>query len=84
MKTATVSKKGWVVIPSDIRKEYNLKPGSKVAVVAHGSVIQLVPMPDDPIEAATGLLADIPELLDDLLAERREEREHDQDAFSGS
>jgi len=30
----TVSEKGWVVIPADLRKKYNLHPGAEVAVVA--------------------------------------------------
>ena len=81
MKTATVSKKGWIVIPAEIRKEYNLQPGDRIAVVSDGHVIQLVPVAADPVDAATGLLQDMPDLLDDLLTERRKERENDERTF---
>ena len=36
----TVSEKGWVVIPADLRKKYNLHPGAEVAVVDYGGVLK--------------------------------------------
>lgn len=33
MSVATVSAKGWVVIPKTLRKQFNLEPGSKVRFV---------------------------------------------------
>ena len=49
-----VSEKGWVVIPADIRKKYNLQPGTAVQVVDYGGVIALVPGLADPVRQAAG------------------------------
>ena len=78
MKAVTISKKGWVVIPADLREKYHLHPGTKVAFVEIEGGLQLVPVPDDPIAALVGLLKDTPELLEDLLEERRREVERDE------
>ena len=43
MPEATVSSKGWIVIPSEMRKKYDLQPGSKVSVVDYGGILSIVP-----------------------------------------
>ncbi len=88
MSTATVSKKGWVVIPKAYRQKYNIKPGDEVRIIDYGGVLAVVPMPGDPITALRGMLADGPSLTADLLAERqqakqREEAQIDQSHRSG-
>ena len=40
----TVSSKGQVVLPVDIRNEYSIKAGSKLAVYSTGEVIMLKPV----------------------------------------
>jgi len=81
MKTVTVSQKGWVVIPADLRTKYNLKTGSKVAFAELEGGIQIIPIPEDPIAAMVGMFKDTPELLQDLLDERRKEIERDEKLF---
>ena len=44
MPEATVSSKGWIVIPSEMRKKYDLQPGSKVSVVDYGGILFIVPV----------------------------------------
>lgn len=78
MKIMTVSQKGWIVLPAELRKKYHLHPGAKVAFVEIEGGLQLVPVPEDPIAALVGFLKDTPELLDDLLEERRREVEQDE------
>ena len=79
MKTATVSKKGWVVIPAELRKKYHIEPGTKLVFVDSDGTIALVPVPDDPIEAGYGMLAgEGPSLLDDLLKDRQWEKEKEE------
>lgn len=51
-----VSRKGWVVIPADLRKKYNLNPGAKVFVVDYGGVLALVPAMKRPARQAAGML----------------------------
>jgi AbrB family looped-hinge helix DNA binding protein len=69
-----VSEKGWVVIPADLRKKYNLQPGTAVQVVDYGGVIALVPGLVDPVRQAAGMLKGRRSLTRALLAEHRAER----------
>lgn len=82
MHTATVSTKGWVVIPKDLREKLGLKKGSQVQIVEYDRVLALVPLPDDPVEALHGLLAEGPSLTEDLLAERARERDREEDSHA--
>jgi AbrB family looped-hinge helix DNA binding protein len=52
--TITVSEKGWVVIPAELRREHNLRPGAKVQVIDYGGILALVPTLHDPIAQARG------------------------------
>ena len=70
----TVSTKGWVVIPAEMRKKYSLAPGSAVTIVDYGGVLALVPRLADPIQQARGLLAGATSLTQALLHERQQER----------
>lgn len=56
MATTAVSGKGWVVIPKEYREKYGFKPGIKVRFVDYGGILSVVPVPEDPIEAAYGML----------------------------
>ena len=72
--TLTISNKGWVVIPAELRKKYNLTPGTEVIIVDYGGVLSIIPAMRDPIKQGRGLLKDLPSLTDDLLKERAQER----------
>ena len=50
MTVTTVSNKGWIVIPAELRRKYGLTPGTRVVVVDYGGVIAVVPALADPIE----------------------------------
>lgn len=69
----TISQKGWVVIPAELRKKYHLAPGTEVVVVDYGGVLSIIPAMRDPIKQGRGLLKDLPSLTEDLLKERAEE-----------
>lgn len=73
MTTVTVSAKGWVVIPKEIREKYRIKPGDKVYFVDHGGTIALLPVPEDPIRAGWGIFKGEPSLTEELLQEHAEE-----------
>jgi len=71
----TISSKGWVVIPAELRKKYHLHPGKVVQVVDYGGVLALVPVDADPIRHAAGLLRRQEDSLTEaLLAERAAEK----------
>jgi AbrB family looped-hinge helix DNA binding protein len=78
MTTLTVSAKGWVVIPSALRKKYGLHPGAQVKIVDYGGTLGLVPLFENPIEQGLGMLADLPSLTEELLKEHAEELERDE------
>ena len=73
MSTATLSAKGWVVIPAEYRRKYDLRPGDNVSLVDYGGVLSILPIPRDPIAHGRGLLAGRPSLTRALLEERRAE-----------
>ena len=77
MTTATVSSKGWVVIPADLRRKYGLDTGSQVRVVDYGGVLALVPSMSDPVVESVGMLAGGSSLVKSLLRERAEEMERE-------
>jgi AbrB family looped-hinge helix DNA binding protein len=73
----TVSSKGWVVIPAELRRKYNLEPGTKVHVVDYGGVLMLIPAVDDPVEQVAGMLKSERSLTEALLEARQEERKRE-------
>ncbi|MDR7540474.1 MAG: AbrB/MazE/SpoVT family DNA-binding domain-containing protein [Armatimonadota bacterium] len=79
MATVTVSKKGWVVIPREIRQRYGIRPGDRVQVVDYAGRIAIIPAMKDPIREARGMLKRGPSLTEALLEERRQELKREQE-----
>ena len=77
MSTATISEKGWIVIPADLRKKYELRPGVQVIFVDYGGVLAIVPALKQPVREAAGLIKGGRSLLRALKEERARERERD-------
>jgi AbrB family looped-hinge helix DNA binding protein len=77
--TATVSSKGWIVIPADLRKKYGLETGTQVMVVDYGGVLALVPLMADPVAESAGMLKGASSLVESLLRERAQERERERE-----
>ena len=77
MTTLKISSKGWVVIPVELRKKYQLTPGTEGIIVDYGDVLSIVPADKDPIKKGRSLLKDLHGLTDDLLKERSQERERE-------
>ncbi|HMN28068.1 MAG TPA: AbrB/MazE/SpoVT family DNA-binding domain-containing protein [Caldilineaceae bacterium] len=71
----TISPKGWVVIPAELRKKYGLKPGTRVQFVDYGGRLTLAPLLEVPIHQAEGMLAGPTSLTQALLRERAQEGE---------
>lgn len=74
MTTATISAKGWIVIPVDMRRKYSLNPGDSVVIIDYGGVLSIIPRLSDPIGEAAGRFKGKNSLVDALLAERTKER----------
>jgi AbrB family looped-hinge helix DNA binding protein len=71
MGVLVISGKGWVVIPAELRKKYNLAPGSRVRLVDYGGVLTLVPALSKPVEQAAGMARGKASMTDALLAEHQ-------------
>lgn len=71
---STISEKGWVVIPAELRRKYKLEPGAEVSVVDYGGVLALVPVMARPARQAAGMLKGNTSLTRAVLAEHRRER----------
>ncbi len=78
VSTVKVSKKGWVVIPRDIRERHGIRPGDRVHIVDYAGRIAIVPALKEPIRQGRGLLKGGPSLTEALLEERRRELEREQ------
>jgi AbrB family looped-hinge helix DNA binding protein len=74
----TISNKGWVVIPAELRKKYNLLPGTEVVIVDYGGVLSIIPALKNPIKQGRGMLRDLPSLTRDLLKERAKDRSREE------
>ena len=57
MDTVVVSSKYQIVIPRDVRKKIDLKPGQKIVVIEKDGVIHLIPQ--KPIREMRGFLKGI-------------------------
>lgn len=77
MTTLTISNKGWVVIPAELRKKYNLTPGTEVVIVDYGGVLSIVPAPKDPIKEGADMLKGADSLTQAIVEEHRQERERE-------
>lgn len=73
MTASTISTKGWVVIPVELRKKYGLTAGAQVRVVDYGGVLALIPSLENPIQQVVGMLKGDPSLTQVLLEEHVQE-----------
>ena len=73
----TISNKGWVVIPAELRKKYNLLAGTEVVIVDYGGVLAIVPAVKDPVRKGRGFLNGKPSLSKDLKKDREFEKKRD-------
>lgn len=77
MTTATISAKGWVVIPAELRRKYHLHSGTQVHVVDYGGVLALVPALQQPVRDALGMFEGVC-LTEALVEEHALERAREQ------
>ena len=73
MATGTLSAKGWVVIPQELRKRYGLSKGAKVHFIDYGGVFAIVPVSKEPLKEAASMLKGDDSLVESLVRERRKD-----------
>lgn len=87
MTISTVSEKGWVVIPKEIRDRYGIKKGTRIRFIEYGGVISLVPEPEnagEALEALYGKFSGGPSLTAELLKDRAREQAREGDEIEPS
>ncbi len=75
METSIVTTKGQIVIPSKIRRRYNIKNGTKVHFYEENGQIKLVPVTTEMIRENFGIMGTKGKMLKALMEEKKKERE---------
>ena len=70
-QVATLSTKGQLVIPADVREALGIGPGTKVILTVEGGRIVLQPVTERLIDDMMGMFAGEPSMADELQAMRR-------------
>jgi len=73
MHKTSVTRKGQTVVPAALRKRFNIGPNSKLVWSTDGKVIEVTPLPPDPIRALRGS-TEKHSLRRALLRKRREDK----------
>ncbi len=75
MVTTTVTIKGQIVIPSEIRRRHNIKKGTKVCIEEKGDELIIRPLTPEYFSKLAGILGTKGKLTKALLAERAKDKE---------
>lgn len=79
-ESVTVSKRGYIVLPANIRKEMNIKPGSKILIHKEDDRLTLETVPSFT-QKLSGLtkntIGSTPQSVDQFVDGQREERSDD-------
>jgi AbrB family looped-hinge helix DNA binding protein len=70
---ATVTSKGQVVIPAELRKKYGIKAGTQLAFIEEGNMIILQPITEEVIRSTRGISKGGPSLVKMLREMRKAE-----------
>ena len=84
MVTAIVTSKGQIVIPSKIRRHFNIKTGTRLCIIEKEHEIVLQPLTEEYFEKAAGILGTKGKLTQAILQERRNEKEKEAKKWSKS
>ncbi len=77
MKSATITSKGQILIPVQLRRKYGLHSGAKVIISDDGKSIQVAPVTAKSIRSLAGILKG-KNLSGALLASRKTDRAKNQ------
>ncbi len=75
MDRSVVTVKGQVVIPSKLRRQFNIKRGTQVYIYARDGEIVIKPVTDEYIRSLAGITGTKGKLLKALMEEKARERE---------
>ena len=75
MTTTIVTTKGQIVIPSKIRRHFNIKKGTRLCIVEKGDQLILQPLTEDYFKKMAGIAGAKGKGVSALLEERAKEKE---------
>ncbi len=79
MPIVTLSSKGQLVIPKEIREALGVKPGKKVFFkMVKDHLVEIVPLPEDPVKHFCGVFKEGSSLTGALLKERGEDKKREE------
>ena len=79
MPVVTISSKGQLVVPKEIREALGIKPKQKILLKLVEDHAEIEPLPDDPIEHLCGIFKDHPvSLTAELLKDREEDKRREE------
>lgn len=81
--TITVSRKGQIVIPQEVREHLGIKPGTKLRLRLRDTLIELSPVPEDLVGYLCGVVNKGPSLAQVLLTEREADRAREEHEVAG-
>jgi AbrB family looped-hinge helix DNA binding protein len=67
----TVSTKGQMVIPSEMRASLGIKPGTRIAITQDGPRIVLEPISEELVDKTRGMFSGKPSLSEELKRQRQ-------------
>ena len=73
MAKVKILSKGQLVIPAELRKKYQIRPGTEMQLMEYEGILFLIPPVEEPLSAACGSLPSNPSLARQLLKERRDD-----------
>lgn len=73
MPSVTLSSKGQIVVPKEIRDALGIKPGQKVMLKVVKDHAEIIPLPEDPVKGFCGIFEKGSSLTKALLKDRKEE-----------
>jgi AbrB family looped-hinge helix DNA binding protein len=75
VESSVVTTKGQIVIPSKLRRKYNIKNGTKIHFYEEKGEIKMIPVTSEMIRQNFGIFGTKGKLLKALAEEKKKERE---------
>jgi AbrB family looped-hinge helix DNA binding protein len=70
----TVSTKGQMIIPAEMRAKLDIKPGTRISVSIEDGKLILQPIAANPLDVLQGMFKGGPSMFDEMQKERRSDK----------